>query len=155
MKYTDITGMTLDEIAILRAQAQDRSEGTIKWAYPLRAKSKKTTPCPKPPRARVAYQRQASSLYGGGIKTGWQIGTEPTADGYSQWSDSANSKAEWRADLAGRLPKRLTPERLAEQCRTQVSNQAMVKTDLVKMAELCAKLGGGTSLQSEIRNLIV
>ena len=144
MKYTDIKGMTLDEIAILRAQAQDRSEETIKWAHPLRAKTKKTTPCPKPSRSR----RNSA------FSEGWQIGTEPAVSSWS-WCSSKEEKATWREHLAGRLPKRLTPERLAEQCRTQVSNQAMNKTDLGKMADLCAKLGGGTSLQSEIKNLIV
>ena len=152
MKYTDLKGMTLDEIAIVRAEYETeslkvvRKDGNppskLKWSYPLRAKSKRNSPAPKPSRSRRTSA----------FSDAWQIGTEPAS---STWSSSKEEKAAWRAQLAGRLPKRLTPERLAEQCRIQVSNQAMTKTDLGKMAELCAKLGGGTSLQSEIRNLIV
>ena len=133
--------MTLDEIAILRTQAEDRSEETIKWAYPLRAKSKKTTPCPKPPRARVK-RILGSDLVNSKWQIEWQIGSEPTANGYSHWSDSANSKAEWRADMAKRLPKRLTPSRLVEQVITQNSNGILNNQDLARMAELCDKLGG-------------
>ena len=147
--------MTLDEIAILRAEAEDRSEEAIKWTYPLRAKSKKTTPCPKPARARVKRIQIKTPL---GIKRStvqieWQIGSEPTANGYSEWSNSTNSKSEWRADLAKRLPKRLTPSRLVEQVFIQNSNGILNNQDLNRMAELCDKLGGNLHQVSSIGDL--
>ena len=145
--------MTLDEIAILRAEAEDRSEEAIKWTYPLRAKAKKTTPCPKPARARVKRIKGKASLGNKGAQIEWQIGSEPTANGYSEWSESTNSKSEWRADLAKRLPKRLTPSRLVEQVIIQNSNGILNNQDLNRMAELCDKLGGNLHQVSSIGDL--
>ena len=146
--------MTLDEIAILRTQAEDRSEKAIKWAHPLRAKSKKTTPCPKPARARV--KRIHGESFGNNsttVRIEWQMGSEPAADGYSHWSNSTLSKAEWRADLTKRLPKRLTPGRLVEQVLVQNSNGILNNQDLIRMAELCDKLGGNADQIASIRDL--
>lgn len=121
--------------------------GSVKWSYG------KVTEKARRPRIEAKESRSIWSDY----QDGFTIGTEPTDRGVN---GEANQQVFWRLEKVERLAavtgRRLTPERLLEQCKVQAANGVLNYQDLVKLSKLCVRLGGpeiGPRFANQIREI--
>ena len=122
--------------------------GSVKWSYG------KVTEKARRPRIEAKESRSTGNCH---LVDGFTIGTEPTDRGVN---GEANQQVVWRLEKVERLAavtgKRLTPERLLEQCKVQAANGVLNYQDLVKLSKLCVRLGGpeiGPRFANQIREI--
>ena len=130
--------------------------GSVKWSYgKVTEKARRPRIEAKESRS-IGYLRAAPGL-AEEQQDGFTIGTEPTDRGVN---GEANQQVVWRLEKVERLAavtgKRLTPERLLEQCKVQAANGVLNYQDLVKLSKLCVRLGGpeiGPRFANQIREI--
>ncbi|MDF1852973.1 MAG: hypothetical protein P1U85_19195 [Verrucomicrobiales bacterium] len=125
--------------------------GSVKWSYG------KVTEKARRPRIEAKESRSIGPDHWRCHQDGFTIGTEPTDRGVN---GEANQQVLWRLEKVERLAavtgRRLTPERLLEQCKVQAANGVLNYQDLVKLSKLCVRLGGpeiGPRFANQIREI--